>query len=237
MEAQFVKSYFIDGLLDLVRIAATGGDLDRLHAAIEHEIAEASHRVERAKVRGDDYLDSVIDDECDRIEELLGLAFVVGQVFITDVRSHIDSLSKACRTDLGHPLSFAIHPKAYDVLRMSVPLRPDSPHTVAQVINAIANYWKHEGDWPICEQVKGRRLLKVWDSPAMNERERQTVEIVRSIGMTAFSTGNLRKAANEFGVTDYKDLSPVRQKPKDWASCLYRATLIEVSGSTPTKSL
>ena len=234
MEGRLVNPHRIDGLLALLRIAARDKSLDRLHAPIEHEIAEASRLVERAKLGGEDCLDTVIDDECDRVEELLGLAFVAAQVFMTDVRSRVAILSQACRSDLGRPLSFASDPKAYDVLKVGDPIPPNSPYTVAQLINAVANYWKHEGDWPVCEQKKGRRVLTVWNSASMGKRERQTVEIARSIGMTPSSTGNLRRAADELGVTDYKDLSPIRQKLKDWASGLYKVASMEVSASTPS---
>jgi hypothetical protein len=210
--------------LRLVRIAATSETLDHLHSPIEQEIAAASQRIEEAtrKVE-DEYRDAVIDDECARVEELLGLAFVAAQTFMTGVRSSIATLSKACESDFSHPLAFVSDPKAFCVFDTGEPLQAGSTHTTIRAINAITNYWKHQDDWPTREEIKNHRCVAVWDSANMRDNEKNTVEIVASIGMAPLSSGNLRTAVEMLGVTDYGDLSPVRQKLKDWANALYQA--------------
>jgi hypothetical protein len=83
-------SYRLDALLSLVRPATATEAIERLHAAIEREIGASSRRMDRAKAKGDEeYLDAIVDEECDHIEELLGIAFVTAQTFITRLRIRI----------------------------------------------------------------------------------------------------------------------------------------------------
>ncbi len=199
--------------------------LDHLHRPIEQEIAAAFERIELAARNGEDeYRDAVTDDECALVEELLGLAFVAAQTFMTGVRTSIAALSKACENDFGRPLAFARQPKSFDVFNKGDPLQPGSPHTTAKVINAIANYWKHQEDWPTREDIKNHRSVTVWDPATMRtDNEKRTLEVVTGIGMAPLSSGNLRAAAEMLGVTDYRDLSPIRQKLKHWANSIYEA--------------
>ena len=85
--------YRMDAWLTLLRMVARSETLDRLHAAVEQEITAASRHIHEAEHDGgEDYLDAVTDEECERIEELLALAFVTGQSFITSVRTRIAAL-------------------------------------------------------------------------------------------------------------------------------------------------
>ena len=226
-----MNSHPIDGLLILVRLAATDESLDRLHAGIENDIEEALRTVERANLGTEDYLELVMEEESASVEELLGLAFVAGQVFINNVRSRVAVVSQEFRRAFNRSLSFVADgdKKAFCVLKIGDSIRTDSPYTAAQLINAIANYWKHEGDWPTCERKERGRLLRVWDTARMEKIAQSTVKIVCSIGMTPFSGGNLRKAVDYLEVTDYRNLSPIRQKLKQWASLVYKTVSGEVA--------
>ena len=79
--------------------------LDHLQAPIQLEIARSYRRFKRAE--GSNDRDSIIDDECERIEELLGLAFGATQSYITTFRTRIATLSNACKEDFGRRLSFS----------------------------------------------------------------------------------------------------------------------------------
>jgi hypothetical protein len=222
--------------LKLVRIAASSATLVHLHRPIEQEIAAASQRIEEAARNvEDEYRDAVTDDECALVEELLGLAFVAAQTFITSVRTSIATLSKGCENDFGHPLTFVSDPKASCVFDTGDPLQAGSTHTAIRAINEIANYWKHQDDWPTREEIRNHRCVTVWGSAdARSGSNKRTVEIVSSIGMAPLSSGNLRVAAKMLGVTDYEDLSPIRQKLRHWANALYEAARQSVDqlGST-----
>src|ERR1035441_9402851 len=93
--------------LSLVRIEVNSPVLDRLHKAIEDEIAESYRLLAETELTDDsDGLDALIDDECDQTEELLGMAFVAGQSFMTRIRTGIARLNNVCIEDLKSGLSF-----------------------------------------------------------------------------------------------------------------------------------
>jgi len=225
-------SYRFDALLRLVHLTVETDAIERLHAAIERQIGASSRRIDRAKASGNhEYLDAIVDDECDHIEELLGLAFVAAQTFITRFRGRLAWASAIVKDEFGAGLSFATLPKAYEVLARGRALPAGSAQSVVEVINAVANYWKHQEDWPTTEEPKSGRLITIWNvqSHLLRKNERRTIEVVTSIGMKPGSTGNLRTAAEALGVTDYADLSPIRQELKVWADSLFEATRAELS--------
>ena len=213
----------LDLLLRLIEIYATTTVVERLHTPVEREIAASGRRIDKAKGSGnDEYYQAVVDEECEHIEELLGLAFVTAQTFIARLRSHVRSASKALKEEFGTGLSFVAEPDG--ILTRGPKLRDG--HPVIEVINAVANYWKHEDAWQTGEEPKNGRSIPVWKP---EQREKRTVELVTSIGMQRGSTGNLRQAARVLGVKDYADLSPIREGLKSWAGDLIHATRSEVA--------
>jgi hypothetical protein len=227
----------MNGWLTLLRMAARSETLDRLHAAVEQEIAAASQRVDQAHDGSDEYVDAVTDDECDRIEDLLGLAFVACQSYMTGLRTRVAALSQVCQSKYGATLPFASDSKAYGVFKVGH--ATGSNHTDAEVANAVANYWKHQDDWPTREEKRGGKIATVWDVGPMRSNEKRTVEIVTSIGISFGSTGNLRDGAKALGVTDYADLSPIRKKLRTWAGKVSdetRRALLHFEGHSITES-
>ena len=114
----------ITACLQLVKMAVDDQTLDKLFSVIEEEIASSSRHIENASHRGDEwFLEAVIDDKYDCIEQLLSLAFVAAQTFITTVRSRLVRLSAICNKDIGSPLSFVTSAKAHEVLKLADPMR------------------------------------------------------------------------------------------------------------------
>ena len=73
---------------ELVRIEATNPTFERIHDAIE--IARCLKRLEKAEKSGNaDALEALVDDKCDQVEELLGIAFVSAQMFISRTKTHL----------------------------------------------------------------------------------------------------------------------------------------------------
>lgn len=221
----------ITACLQFVEMAVDDQTLDKLFSVLEQEIASSSRHIESASHRGDEwFLEAVIDDECDCIEQLLSLAFVAAQTFITTVRSHLVRLSAICNKDIGSPLSFVTSAKAHEVLKLADPMRNNPKYSEIEVINAIANYWKHQEEWPTRIEPKEEYLERVWDQRQMRNCEKRTIEIVASIGMSPSSTGNLRTAYKAFGLTtSYEDLSPIRDKLRNWAHSLHRRAQSEIA--------
>lgn len=217
--------------LKLMEMAVNDHTLDNLHSIIEHEIVLSSHRIQDASRSADEsFHEAVTDNECDRVEQLLGLAFVAAQTFITTVRSSIARLSQICKNDLGSPLSFVTSLKAHELLKLAEPMRNYPKYTEIEVINAVANYWKHQEEWPIRIELKDEYREQVWDQTQMRPPEKLTVQIVASIGMAPSSTGNLRTAYEAFDLaSSYEDLSPIRDKLRTWAHTLQGRVKSEVS--------
>ena len=217
--------------LQLVELAVDDQTLDKLFSVIQEGIVSSSRRIKSASQSGGElFLEAVTDDECDSIEQLLGLAFVVGQTFITAVRSCLAQLSAICNTDIGSPLGFVTGPKGYEVLKLGDRMRNNPEHSEIQVINAIANYWKHQEEWPTRTERKEECLELVWDQRQMGNDEKRTVEIVASIGISPYSTGNLRTAYKAFGLTSsYEDLLQIRDKLRNWAHSLHRRAQSEIA--------
>jgi hypothetical protein len=220
-----VSDWRMSAQLPLFKRMIDTGALERLHGAIEKEITAAIRRIDRAAKSGNpDYQDVVADEESNFIEELLGLAFVAMQTYLTTVRTSLDRLSRAYR-DLGHPLTFPSDRRIFD---MGEPLRSGSPLTAIRAIYEVANYWKHQDEWDIGEELCGRRWKPIW-KPGKNS-ERRTIEVIRSLEMTPGSTGNLRSAAEALDATDYKDLSALRSKLRRWTDMLYQRVYSEING-------
>lgn len=208
--------------------------LDKLFSVVEREIASSSRRIENASHSGDEwFLEAVTDDECDCIEQLLGWAFVAAQTFITTVRSRLLRLSDICNEDMRSPLSFVASDKIHGVLKLADPMRNNPKYTEIEVINAIANYWKHQEEWPTRTEPKEQYLERVWDHRRMPNYKKRTIEIVASIGMSPSSTGNLRTAYEAFCLaSSYEDLSLIRDRLYNWAHSLHRRAQSEITALT-----
>lgn len=208
--------------LSLLRINSQSETLERLHRAIEREIRAASRAIERAS-RGGDLVEAIVGEEALAVEELLGLAFVAAQSFITLIRTELIAVNKSHLLYLGSPLTFASDAKAYGALKIGSMLTAAKCSEV-EAINAIANYWKHSEEWPVVQSVG--RLPEVWDLNAFQANKR-TAQIVIALGLKPDSDGNLRRAANALGVVDFEDLSPLRDILKTWATELLKKARVE----------
>jgi hypothetical protein len=230
MMSRLIMNWRINALLRMVQLGVEDPSLDRMHHAIERELRTVSKQFRKAAAIANlEYHDAVIDEGCERIEELLGMAFVVAQSFITIVRTGISKASEICASNFGQVLSVASGAKAYGTLQLG-PKFGSGPHTAAEVINAVGNYWKHHEDWPTAEQPRAGRFATLWETNGMRGNEQKTVAIVTSIGLAYGSSGNLRTAANALGVYEpYENLSPVRDVLRTWAQDVYDKTRLELT--------
>lgn len=196
----------IPGLLELVQMAIDDPGINNLYHVLEQAIASSSRRLDEASGSGDEWWQQAMtDDENNRIEQLLGWAFLAAQIYITTVRERVKVLSDACHEAR--------------IMNMEI-----------ERINAIANYWKHREEWPACPPRKGKKEVKLmWNHAKMKPIQKKTAEIVESIGMSPSSSGNLFIAAKAFGVTEFEDLSPLRNKLHGWARSLLEKAKSEVA--------
>lgn len=208
--------------LESLRIAIEDRMVDKLFSALEQVITSASSRIEEASRAGDEeYADVVTDEESSHVEELIGLMFVSAQTFITTVRNRLAQVSEICKKEKGRSLSFLKDQRAYDVLKFADPMRGTPHYTEIEVINAVANYWKHQEEWSAHNFT--------WDTTKMRDKEKRTIEIISAVGMSPYSSGNLRKAANTFGIASYNDLSVIQDKLSKWARSLLEKAQSEIA--------
>ncbi len=146
--------------------------------------------------------------EQDQIENLLGLAFVAAQVFITQVVDSCGSLHTVYKETYGH------HLLGHNGNRKSVTSRDcdfvngTRVRTVA-AIDGLANYYKHRDEW-----------RKDWEAEArLNPNSRRTIKILSDLGFDENSPWILREAFRLIAGGEFQDrlhfLGEVLEKWKD----------------------
>lgn len=191
--------------IDLIRIHTGPTPLERVLQTLGDAVDACTGAITRAESSGDaEYIDAVIDDECDVIENLLGAAFVVCQADITAVISHVNHMHKRAFAD-GHRLSSSDNSKA-GMLSLDNQLVATSPYSYVQVIDAVANYFKHRDEW---------RGLWTQFPPASSQGK--TVAIITVVGAEQGSTGNMRTGVTALGISNYRNLTILYDHIASWA--------------------
>lgn len=201
-------------------MAAHDQAIHDLHSAIEASIASSSRRIDEAPT--DDERQAIVDGESERVEQLLGLAFVAAQVLIKTVKTRFDHLCKI----LGSRAADLI---PGGVMKLDETIAGQSD-TYIEVVNAVANLWKHQEEWPTEVQSTDDCLELRWRPENREERIRKnTLDVATRLGLSPTSTGNLRTAAEALGVeSPYVDLGPVRKRLFEWAQHVYDRACSEV---------
>lgn len=213
-------------ILSILRVSGEKDTLRGLHKAIEREIAKRTSRAKELSESGaSDYAASFVDGECEQIEELLGLGFVAAQSFIATVRNRWKSIARTCK---AYGIRFTFPTDSRGLLEQ-VPVLPCKYHA-AEAVNAVANYWKHNGEWPETTSRCNGRTRLVWDIQAMRPPHQRTATIAVALGMAAGSTGNLRTATSALGARDYANLSIIRELLFEWSNDLYNRAQNELYG-------
>jgi hypothetical protein len=195
----------LDVRLSMLELANYGDLLSRTLEPIGLAIGEAAERIEEVQRDAPpDDADLFTDDERDIIENLLGTAFVVCQGRVTSVVSAAIDLVKYC-SKKGLP--FAAYPgEKRAILKLDAPLGAGAAasFTRIQVIDAIANYFKHRDEWKGVDWTK------------LNETSRRTADIIVAAGLQTGSTGNLRRGAIALGNVDLKSMSVFVSIVDEW---------------------
>lgn len=220
--------------LRLLHLDVTDDALERIHHALEAEIARGERRLQKAEREGNrEIYDWLVDDECDQVEELLGIAFVAGQPYINRIRTHLFSINTACQEDFqGRQLSFfGSSKKAADLLKRGESV-PGKAVSLVEAIYAVGNFWKHSDEWPRCEQKNNKRIAQVWDRTRMKDVQKTTFDVIMTLGLVLGSTGNLRTAAKAIGIKEYGNLAPMRKALGAWAQDIHETATRELEALT-----
>lgn len=203
MEVKSVNIYRT--LLELIRTHAGQTSLERVLETIGAAIGDCDGTINRANSTGNaEYIDAVVDDECDIIENLLGAAFVACQADITAVISHVNRMHKRALSD-GHRLASSDSSKA-GMLALDNQLVATSTYSYVQVIDAAANYFKHRDEW------RGS-----WTQFDPASRQGKTVAIITVVGAKQGSTGNMRTGVTALGISNYRNLTILYEHIASWA--------------------
>jgi hypothetical protein len=176
---------------------------------LDSAIRDSVRRIEEAEEPDDrpEYI-WLIDDECDQIEDHLGLSFVTCQVSITNVVSHCKRLHEFHERQTGIREIASYKDVRQDLLqRCSAPVG-DTLHTAITAIEAFANYFKHRDEWGV-------------DWSLLNRNALPTAKVIQSLGAQSGSTGNLRRGFEGIlGNHDYHQVLKLGALVSDWAAAL-----------------
>jgi len=194
-------------LIALIRTHTDPTPLERILQTLGIAVDACTDAITRAQSSGNaEYIDAVVDDECDVIENLLGAAFVACQADITAVISHVKRMHKRALAD-GHRLDSSDGSKAGIMALGNQQLVATSTYSYVQVIDAAANYFKHRDEW------RGS-----WTQFDPASRQGKTVAIITAVGAKQGSTGNMRTGVNALGISNYRNLTILYDHIASWAN-------------------
>jgi hypothetical protein len=211
--------------LRIVSLQADAGWLERIHRALEKEIARGSRRLDASRGAMPEVYHSMVDEESEQTEELLGIAFVACQSYISRVWTEVQAFNKVCAEEFGSVLpALASFQQVLKIAKVKV---ARSRLTKAEAVFAAGNFWKHSDGWAtrnqgILRKNKTRWTRLVWDAKKIRKRPeaKHTYDAVYALGMRHGFTGNLRHVAKRLGVRRFEDLRPIRQALSAWAEAL-----------------
>ena len=181
--------------------------LERVLETLAEAVRECGKVIDRAKLSEDeDYIDAVVDDECEVLESIVGTAFVAAQTEITRVKTHIQRIHSCAKRD-GHILKSSNGTKS-GILKLGSP--PGVEYSKVQLIDAFANYFKHRDD---------NQWRLPWTEIDPKAQAKQTAVLITAAGAQEGSSGNLRSGLESLGI-DYEDLIGLHKEVTAWAKAV-----------------
>lgn len=133
----------------------------------------------------------MVDYETQTIEDMLGAAYVACQGQINAV---VRAALKIPGQTLGETELRALGPR----------FNPE--YSKNEVLWALANYFKHRDEWS----------KDTWDKPP--KRSKQTVDIIKSVGLAWGSSENLRAGAAALGNKQYCEMTVFNRIVQRWSA-------------------
>jgi len=175
-------------------------DIRPLLAPVGEAIQRASLRAESVAPDADDsgYAEAVLDEACDEVEGLLGVAFVIAQVGI----AHTVAAVKSLRVMLKE-----VAPSVRLRVEDCVDLGQEGEFSKIAVLNAFANYFKHRDEW-----------VGSWKK--LTDGAGRTANAIMAAGAAPGSTGNLRTGADAIGLRPYGGVVMLADMLNSWRRAL-----------------
>jgi len=199
--------------IEFARMHVRSVPLERVLESLGDAVTECGRIIDRAKASGsEEYVDIVVDDESDVVESLVGAAFVAAQAQISGVVSSIKRLIARAEKD-GRVLTSTDGTKRGMMCHASAMIGTP-PFSRIQVIDEMANFFKHHDEWTV-----------PWSS--LDKKQRPTAEIVKAIGGSEGSTGNLRLGLEALGI-DCDLLRQLHDEIATWADAVIQTYAAEL---------
>ena len=171
---------------------------ERVLDEIGNAIRKSDNKIELTEGLHPGLVDSMIDDETEVIEYLLGTTFILCQAYIAEAVSKVMSLHKYANSKkISLKTSSS---KRCDILRYGY---EGDGFSSAEVVDGFANYFKHRDEW-----------ATNWQK--LPERAQKTVRIIQSAGAESGSTGNLRQGSRFLGNPDFDETLIFLDKLEHW---------------------
>lgn len=134
---------------------------------------------------------ALLDEGIDFIESLLGAALVTCQSEITLVVSQVKGINDYLTKKGEQPLA-CCGPDKKDILALDSPELGESSYSEIQVIDAAANYFKHNSEWS-------------HDWSGLTGHQRRTADVLEAAGVDPGCSGVVRTLSEILGNSEYSD--------------------------------
>ena len=171
-------------------------NIDRVLQPIGEAIATSLQDVETSNFKNvaDEYLDAFVEDDIEVVENLLGTAFVICQTYISTVISRVRALHRLYEKEHNSVALTTTSTNRPDIMAFGSPRVGNSRLSEVQVIDAFANYFKHQAEWN-----------RDWDK--LPQKSALTAQVISAVGASRGATGNLRTGAKVLGNESYAKVS------------------------------
>ena len=199
----------------LLRIAIDNSAYRSVLEALEEGIRESKDRIYKlAETDDEEWAETIVDEECELAENLIGAALVVCQAQITSVTSRAQMARARKLSSAGRFTAFGEGKKP--VRDLGELLQPPATATRVEMLWALANYFKHRDEWP-----------HDWANAAGHTAN--TIAVIQQAGVAMGSTSNLRTAARYLSDhDDYTQLRAFSEIIDSWAERVASAVKTEL---------
>jgi hypothetical protein len=209
--------------LRVLKYDVEDGRFLRIFRDIGRSIGRSEKACEKAaKQINQDHEDTLVDAECDYLEELIGASFIVLQTKIRRVTSAALAFHKALKADHQVDIQELCSP---DQIRKLGGTYKSTQASLVQLIWDIGNYYKHRDEWS-AEVWRERRASERKDSRL--DRDRNTRRSVQRVGIVHISTGNMRKAYEFFDIGPYSQCEQLAEMVQKWADRIYKTVQLRL---------
>jgi hypothetical protein len=194
-------------LLELVSVHTHLSSLDRVMRSLNSAVQESNEEIGKALQSGNHDYAIIVDDECGFVENLIGAALVTCQAEITSIAALVIKIHSEAQGG-GITLTTTDGQKP-SILAFGNPQVGSSGFSQIQVINAFANYFKHNDEWDQeWSQATGWQM--------------HTVAVLSAVGAVEFSTNTLRACCDALNI-QFDELHFLSQIVRTWGSSIHRA--------------